>query len=137
VLRTLSGAKSNCMQNYQSTMEIPKLTIDTVVTETKRVAKDINLPYFFKDKSGGRCKVVTLDHFISVDNDKNWWAVRTRPVKGYEADIAKGETITEDEFEAAYSNALMCVQLIKESQEPSRERDPNEEIDEMRERLAS
>lgn len=126
------------MQSNNTTTETPKLKISETITHTERVEKSVSLPYFFKDvECGYLCKVVSNEHFILVDNSSNWWSARVRPVKSYLIEVAKGLPITEDEFEAAYENALMCVQTLKENAGPSHEHDENEEIDQIIERRAS
>jgi hypothetical protein len=105
------------------------MRIATTVTETKSVEKEITLPYYFKNKHGQLCKVVTNEFFIAVDADKNWWGAMVRQVVHNKDVIATGEPITADGFEAAYSKAMMYVDLICKNQEPSNEHDENEEIE--------
>jgi hypothetical protein len=125
------------MQNYQSTMESPKLSIDEVITVRQRIQKDVPIPYYYKSESGNYCKVVTKEILVSVDNDSNWWGIKSMPVKHYADQIGKGTEITAEEFEIAYDNALTCVQMLVSDSQPSNERDVNEEIDEIIERRAS
>jgi hypothetical protein len=134
VLRTLSGAKSNCMQNYQSTMESPKLSIETTVMQAVNIKKDITLPYYFKNEHGRPCKIVTPEVFITVINSPAGPLVSANLVKYGLTEIAKGTECTEVEFESAFSQAMMHLQLLNDDSQPSNERDVNEEIDEMRER---
>jgi hypothetical protein len=123
------------MTNLIETMQPAKFSIDTVVTESKPVKKDIPLPYYFKTDgySPAFCKVISQDHVIRVDNDKNWWSVGVRLVKHYLSEISKGTEITEEDFEVAYDNALTCVQMMHQDK-VSTEPDPNVEIDEILER---
>jgi hypothetical protein len=113
------------------TTESPKLKIATTITHTERVDKDIELPYYFKDCLGCSCKIVN-DHFlISVDIENNFWAIKTSPVSACGDRIAKGTPISQDEYDAAYSKAMMYVDIINRNEDPSGEHDENVQIDEM------
>lgn len=138
MLQTHTAIKLMTMQNYDQQTEVPKLRIATTITEIKSVDKEITLPYYFQDKDRNICKVVSNDHLISIDTDKDWWGTKVFPVRHYKAEISQGTPISEFEFEAAYQKAMMYVDLICKNQEVSKEVDENVEIDEMREnRIAS
>jgi hypothetical protein len=116
----------------QNTTEI--LKIDTAVTETKFIKKDIHIPYYFKKGDNSLCKVISSEHFLIVDNSQGWWSVSCRPNKHYLSDIANGTPITADEYNAAFDNAKMNVELLNDDSAPSNEPDDNVQIDEMIER---
>jgi hypothetical protein len=124
-------------QNYSNTLENPKLTIDTMATQVVAVKKEVPLPYFFKDRYGTLCKVVTKNHFIKVISSPTASFISVSNVEYNLSEIGLGTAITEDEFEYAYSQALMYIQLIKENKEPSNEVDENVQIDEMLERRSA
>lgn len=124
------------MQNYTSQTENPKLKIETMVQVWDTVKLDVDLPYYFKIDSY-LYKVVTTEHLIRVDADKNWWGAKVYPTKHYHSEINKGTPITADEFDAAYSQAMMYVDLINRNEEPSKEVDDNVQIDELLENRAS
>lgn len=121
-------------QNYQTTSETPKLRIATTVTHTENIDKEIELPYYFKDKSNHICKLVSKNHLIVIDTDNDYWSAGVKPVRYNEDRIATGTPISQDEYEAAYSKAMMYVELINRNEEQSREKDENEEIDQILER---
>jgi hypothetical protein len=118
------------MQNYQSTMESPKLSIDEVITEKRRVQKEVPLPYYVKLKnSNAVCKVVSRDHFIKVDPDKNWWGVKVVPVNSYLSEIAEGTPITEDEYNRAFETAKTYVEQLNSDEPQDTTEDENVAID--------
>jgi hypothetical protein len=129
--------KLTCMQNYQSTMESPKLSIDTIVTETKFVQKEVSIPYYFKNSYGNLCKIVSPNYFLVVFPSSTGPFVCAYTVENNVNEIAKGTACTEIEFESAFSQAMMHLQLLNDDSQPSNERDVNEEIDEILERRAS
>lgn len=106
------------------------MKISTTVTETKSVEKEITLPYYFKighDLS----KVISKTHFITIDTDNDWWAIKVRPVNAYKGDIAKGEPITEEEYNQAFEKAKMYVELLNSDEPIDNSQDENVQIDEM------
>jgi hypothetical protein len=122
------------MQNYQSTMESPKLSIDTIVTETKFVQKEVSIPYYFKNGYGNLCKIVSPNYFLVVFPSSTGPFVCAYTVENNVNEIAKGTACTEIEFESAFSQAMMHLQLLNDNSPESIEADPNVQIDEMLER---
>jgi hypothetical protein len=119
-------------QNYQTTTEAPKLRIATTVTETvkKTIDRELTLPYYF-EYNGDLYKVCSPDFTLRVRNEKDWWGVKVLPTKMYSEEIGAGKAIEQAEFDAAFQNAFMYADLIYRNEEPSREKDENEEIDQI------
>lgn len=120
-------------QNYLQTLETPKLTIDTIAQQAVVIKKDITLPYYFKSNYGHLCKVVSKEYYMKVINSGTIPFICAGYTEYNLGEIGSGTPITEDEFEYAYSQALMYIQLIKENKEPSNEVDENEQIDRIME----
>lgn len=114
------------------------LKIATTYTETKSIEKEIELPYYFRQEHGGFIyKVVSEKYAIQVCTWNEHLGTCLCPASLFKERLAKGTPITEFEFDAAYQKATMYVDLIYKNQEPSNEKDENEEIDEILERRAS
>jgi hypothetical protein len=121
------------MQNNNTTAEMPKLSIDEVITEKRRIQKEVPLPYYVKLKNSNVvCKVVSRDHFIKVDPDKNWWGVKVAPVNSYLSEIAEGTPITEDEYNQAFETAKTYVEQLNSDEPQDRTEDENVQIDELK-----
>lgn len=80
------------------------LKIQTVITETKSIEKEISLPYYFQINSYYYA-VLNKDSMILVDPQDEWYSIQTKPVRHYLDDIAKGVEITAEEFEEALQTA--------------------------------
>jgi hypothetical protein len=116
---------------------MPKLSIDATVMQAVNIKKDITLPYYFKNEHGRPCKIVTPDIFLTVIGNSYCPLVCANIVQYNLPEIAKGTACTEIEFESAFSQAMMHLQLLNDDSQPSNEADPNVEIDEILERRAS
>lgn len=107
------------------------LKISGTYTETKFIDKEIDLPYYFKDRYDYLTKVVSETHGVQVSRTKNYWSACVVPISYMRDKIALGTPITADEFDAAYSQAMMYVDLINRNEDPSNEIDENVQIDQM------
>lgn len=119
------------MSKVTTAAETAKMKISTTYTETKSFEKEIAIPYFFKDEYGYLYKIVSEDYAVSVRDYKDYWTSSIVPASYFKQKIGKGEDITEVEFEAAYSQAMMYIDLIYRNEQPSNEVDENVQIDQM------
>jgi hypothetical protein len=119
-------------QNYQSTMESPKLSIDATVMEAVHVKKELPLPYYFKTPCF-LCKVVTKDWYISVFDSLPVCFVSINNVNVNLKEVSSGTPIAAEEFEAGYDKAMTHIKMMNQDK-ASTEPDPNVEIDELIER---
>lgn len=126
------------MQSNNQIAETPKLRILATVTEKKVIDKEISLPYYFKGKYGSLIKIINSTHSIEVSDKKDWWSASVVSTAYCKDRLAESDVvITADEFDAAYSKAMMYVDLINRNEDPSKEVDENIQIDEMLERRVS
>jgi hypothetical protein len=110
-------------------MESPKLSIDTIVTETKFVQKEVSIPYYFKNSYGNLCKIVSPNYFLVVFPSSTGPFVCAYTVENNVNEIAKGTACTEIEFESAFSQAMMHLQLLNSDEPQDMTEDENVAID--------
>lgn len=97
------------MQSNNTTAETPKLKLKSTVTITDTVDVDIDLPYFCK-YGGSYTKVISEDRIVTVDD---YWFSKSIEIglfAHHKQVIAKGNPISEDEFNQAYQTVLSKIQ---------------------------
>lgn len=119
------------MQTYNNSTDSAKMKITETITERKQVEKEISIPYYFRDKDKNFCKVVSKQHLLIVDADKNYWGAKTLLVDYNKVRIAEGTEISEDEYNYAFQKALDFVHALNQNDDIPTDEDENVKIDEI------
>lgn len=86
------------------------MKLQQVIKKEEYVEKEIPLPYFCKLGDGSYFKVITEERIVIVKLNTLWAQIQLYElIAGHGGDIAKGQEITEQEFNEAYHKALFEI----------------------------
>lgn len=86
------------------------MKINQMVHESRLIEIDIELPYFCKSDEDTFIKVITEDRILVVKTHNLWSQILLYELmSGHHSDIAKGQQITEQEFNEACHKALFEI----------------------------
>lgn len=117
--------------NIIGTTQTNHLKIATTITETKSVEKEITLPYYFKNAYGNFCKIVTPTHYLTVRSSSHSPLICSNLVEFGKSEIAEGTPCTQEEYDAAFGQAMMYLQALNSDEPIDKSEDENVKIDEM------
>lgn len=112
------------MTNLSNSPETVK--INATIVESRRVEKEITVPYYFRDEYGSACNLCCKTHYIGVRTGF-YYQIEAMPADKFIERIAKGTPITKDEFESELQRAKDYIEAMLI--DPSNEPDENEAVE--------